>query len=361
MRGRETKQSSMLCLMSPEERVPADHPLRRIKKTTDDVLKRLSPLFDEMYSVAGRSSVPPERLLKAMLLMALYSVRSERMFCEQLNYNLLFRWFLDMDMVEESFDPTTFSHNRARLLEHDVAKEFFSSVVGEAKRRDLMSADHFSVDGTLIEAWASMKSFRPKDEKDDDDKPDGNGWHDFSGKPRSNDTHESKTDPESKLARKGRGQSARLCFSGHALMEHRNGLLADFRIADANQREEVNVALTMLAESAARSKPITVAADRGYDTKRFVRDARALGAVPHVAQLRVRRSNVDGRTTRHPGYGLSLRFRMRIEEIFGWVKTTGNFRRSRWRGVAKTQLTAYMVGAAYNLLRMARLQAMEAS
>lgn len=357
MRGRDTKQSSMLCLMSPEERVPADHPLRRIKKTTDDVLKRLSPLFDEMYAGGGRSSVPPERLLKAMLLMALYSVRSERMFCEQLNYNLLFRWFLDMDMVEEAFDPTTFSHNRTRLLEHDVAKEFFGTVVREAKRRDLMSADHFSVDGTLIEAWASMKSFRPKDESDDDDKPDGNGWTDFSGKPRSNETHESKTDPEAKLARKGKGQPAKLCFSGHALMEHRSGLLADFRIADANQREETNVALAMLADGAVRSKPITVAGDRGYDNKRFVQEARVLGATPHVAQLRARRSNIDARTTRHPGYGLSLRFRMRIEEIFGWVKTTANFRRSRWRGIARTQLAAYMVGAAYNLLRMSRLQA----
>jgi transposase len=356
MRGRETKQSSMLCLMSPEERVPADHPLRRIKKTTDEVLKRLSPLFDEMYASGGRSSVPPERLLKAMLLMALYSVRSERMFCEQLNYNLLFRWFLDMDMVEESFDPTTFSHNRSRLLEHEVAHEFFGSVVREAKRRDLMSADHFSVDGTLIEAWASMKSFRPKDENDDDDKPDGNSWHDFSGKPRSNDTHESKTDPEAKLARKGVGQPAKLCFSGHALMENRNGLLVDFRIADANQREEVNTALAMLADGAARSKPITVGADRGFDTKRFVREARELGVTPHVAQLRVRRSNVDSRTTRHAGYRLSLRFRMRIEEIFGWVKTTANFRKSRYRGIARTQLAAYMVGAAYNLLRMARLQ-----
>jgi transposase len=358
MRGRDTKQSSMLCLMSPEERVPADHPLRRIKKTTDEVLKRLSPLFDEMYASGGRSSVPPERLLKAMLLMALYSVRSERMFCEQLNYNLLFRWFLDMDMVEEAFDPTTFSHNRERLLAHDVAKEFFGTVVREAKRRDLMSADHFCVDGTLIEAWASMKSFRPKDEKDDDDdKPDGNAWQDFSGKPRSNDTHESKTDPEAKLARKGKGQAAKLCFSGHALMENRNGLLADLRIADANQREEVNVALAMLADSAVRSKPVTVGADRGYDTKRFVRETRELGATPHVAQLRVRRSNIDSRTTRHAGYGLSLRFRMRIEEIFGWIKTTANFRRSRWRGIARTQLAAYMVGAAYNLLRMSKLQA----
>lgn len=346
----------MLCLMSPEERVPADHPLRRIKKVTDDVLKRLSPLFDEMYASTGRSSVPPERLLKAMLLMALYSVRSERMFCEQLNYNLLFRWFLDMDMVEEAFDATTFTHNRERLLRHEVANAFFGAVVREAKRRDLMSADHFSVDGTLIEAWASMKSFRPKDDEDDDDKPDGNSWQDFRGQQRSNDTHESKTDPEAKLSRKGPGQPAKLCFSGHALMENRSGLLVDFRIADANRREELSMALTMIEQSAARSKPITVGADRGYDVQRFVECARTLGATPHVAQLRERPSKIDARTTRHRGYALSLRARMRIEEIFGWIKTTGNFRRSRWRGIQRTQLAAYMVGAAYNLLRMSKLQ-----
>ena len=359
MRGRETKQSSMLCLMSPEERVPADHPLRRIKKTTDTVLERLSPVFDDMYAATGRSSVPPERLLKSMLLMALYSVRSERMFCEQLNYNLLFRWFLDMDMVEEAFDATTFTHNRERLLKHDVAGEFFGAVVREAKRKDLMSTDHFSVDGTLIEAWASMKSFRPKDEKDDDDKPDGNGWQDFSGKPRSNETHECKTDPEAKLMRKGKGKPAVLCFSGHAMMENRNGLLVDFRIADASPREEVNVALAMLDERSPRSRLVTVAADRAYDVKRFVEESRVLGATPHVVQLRKRRSNVDERTTRHPGYAISLRCRMRIEEIFGWMKTAGNFRRSRWRGIAKTQLAASMVAAAYNLLRMSKLLAAE--
>ena len=225
--------------------------------------------------------------------------------------------------------------SRSRLLEHEVANAFFGSVVREAKRRDLMSADHFSVDGTLIDAWDSMKSFRPKDEKDDDDKPDGNGWHDFSGKPRSNDTHESKTtDPEAKLARKRVGQPAKLCFSGHALMENRSGMLVDFRIADANQREEVNTALAMLADGAARSKPITVGADRGLDTKRFVREAPELGVTPHVAQLRVRRSNIDSRTTRHAGYGLSLRLRMRSEEIFGWARrntarTPARFCRSR--------------------------------
>jgi len=264
-----------------------------------------------------------------------------------------------MDMVEEAFDATTFTHNRERLLKHDVAGEFFGAVVREAKRKDLMSTDHFSVDGTLIEAWASMKSFRPKDEKDDDDKPDGNGWQDFSGKPRSNETHECKTDPEAKLMRKGKGKPAVLCFSGHAMMENRNGLLVDFRIADASPREEVNVALAMLDERSPRSRLVTVAADRAYDVKRFVEESRVLGATPHVVQLRKRRSNVDERTTRHPGYAISLRCRMRIEEIFGWMKTAGNFRRSRWRGIAKTQLAASMVAAAYNLLRMSKLLAAE--
>lgn len=346
----------MLCLMSPEERVPADHPLRRIKKVTDAVLKRLSPVFDEMYASTGRASVPPERLLKSMLLMALHSVRSERLFCEQLDYNLLFRWFLDMDMVEESFDATTFTHNRERLLRHEVAKEFFSAVVREAKKRDLMSSDHFSVDGTLIEAWASIKSFRPKDENDDDDdKRDGNRWMDFRGEQRSNDTHESKTDPEAKLMRKGAGQAARLCFSGHALMENRSGMLVDLRIAEANGRAEIDMALAMLKENVARSKPITVGGDRGFDVQRFVDGARELGATPHVAQLRERPSKIDRRTTRHRGYGLSLRARMRIEEVFGWIKTTGNLRRSRWRGIQRTQLAAYMVGAAYNLLRISKM------
>jgi transposase len=217
MRGKNTKQSSMLCLMSPEERVPVDHPLRAIKKLADAALATLSPTFDQMYASTGRSSVPPERLLKSMLLIALYSVRSERQFCEQLDYNLLFRWFLDMDMLQSSFDATVFTYNRERLMAHDVAAQFFGAVVEQARSRQLLSSDHFSVDGTLIESWASAKSFRPKDDEDDDN----NGWSDFSGQKRSNDTHESKTDPEAKLWRKGRGREAKLSYMGHALMENR--------------------------------------------------------------------------------------------------------------------------------------------
>ena len=345
----------MLCLLSPEDRVPQSHPLRRIKKLADDALNELSPLFDQMYSTTGRPSVPPERLLKAMVLMALYGVRSERLLCEQLDYNLLFRWFLDMDTVEESFDPTAFSHNRQRLMDHEVAARFFSSVVGSAQRAGLMSSEHFSVDGTLIEAWASMKSLRPRDEDDHDN----NGWGDFRGTKRSNETHESKTDPEARLARKGRGKEAKLCFSAHALMENRSGLLVDFELAEANPKAEPRVALEMLGRSVHGCHRVTVGADRGYDQRGFVRGARELNITPHVAQFGQRGGNrgsaIDGRTVRHRGYGQSLLKRMRVEEIFGWMKSSARFSRSRWRGLARTQLMGQLVAAAYNLLRMGKL------
>lgn len=359
MRGAQTHQSSMLCLMSPESRVPQSHPLRSIKALADTVLTEMSPVFDSMYASMGRPSVPPERLLKSMLLMALYTVRSERQFCEQLDYNLLFRWFLDMDMVEGSFDASTFSRNRERLLQHEVTALFFRAVVAEAQAGSLMSSEHFSVDGTLIEAWASMKSFRAKDGSDDDQ--DGNGWVDFKGKRRSNETHESRTDPEAKLMRKGPGKEARLSFSAHALMDNRNGLLMDFRIADASPKSEPETALRMVDETVAGNHRVTVGADRGYDTKAFVEGARQLHVTPHVAQYRKgegrRGSAIDARTTRHRGYQSSLRVRMRIEQVFGWMKTAGHFRRTRFRGKRRTQLAAYMVAAAYNLLRIAKLRA----
>ncbi len=350
----------MLCLLSAASRVPANHPLRDIKVLADAALQELSPVFDAMYAEEGRPSIPPERLLKASLLMALYTVRSERQLCEQLAYNLLFRWFLDMDMVEESFEHSTFSKNRERLLQHDVAARFFGTVVAQARTARLMSAEHFSVDGTLIEAWASMKSFRPKD---DGKRPgpgasggDSNRWVDFRGEKRSNETHESKTDPESRLMRKGPGREAKLCFSGHALMENRHGLLVDFRIALATGRAERELALRMLDEEMPGERPLTVGADRGYDTQKFVQDCRARNVTPHVAQnTRGRRSAIDGRTTCRAGYGVSLRLRMRIEEIFGWMKTVGNFARTKLRGLARTQHGAYLVASAYNLLRMARL------
>lgn len=350
----------MLCLMSPESMVPERHPIRRIKKLADDCLAQLSATFDKMYSATGRPSIPPERLLKASILMALYSVRSERQFCEQLGYNLLFRWFLDMDMVEPTFDATTFTKNRERLLAHDVAGEFFAAVVGQARRARLMSEDHFTVDGTLIEAWASLKSFKKKDGSGDDQTPPddpSNPTVNFHGEKRSNETHVSTTDPQSRLARKGRGKEAKLSYSAHALMENRNGLLVDFRVAEANGTAERDVALTMLDENKLRRGSITLGADKGYDTREFVDECRALNVVPHVAQqITVQRgSAIDSRTTRHPGYAVSQRIRKRVEEIFGWAKTVGGFRRTRFHGMDRTQLAAYVVGAAYNLLRIARL------
>jgi len=354
MRGKNTKQSSMLCLMSPEDRVPADHPLRAIKKLADAALATLSPTFDEMYGSTGRPSVPPERLLKSMLLIALYSVRSERQFCEQLDYNLLFRWFLDMDMLEPSFDATAFTHNRERLMAHDVASRFFSAVVEQARSRHLMSSEHFSVDGTLIESWASAKSFRPKN----DDDEDNNGWSDFSGKKRSNETHESKTDPESKLWRKGRGREAKLSYMGHALMENRNGLLVEFEVTEASGTAEREAALAMIDQSVLGEHRVTVGADRGYDTKKFVAQCRERAVTPHVAQNvnARRRSAIDGRTTRHDGYAISIGLRRRIESIFGWLKSIAGLRRSRLRGRSQTKLVAYMSAAAYNILRIARLE-----
>ena len=363
MRGIDTKQSSMLCLLSPETVVPATHPARRIKRLADQALARLSPQFDRMYSLVGRPSIPPERLLKASVLMALYTVRSERLFCEQLDYNLLFRWFLDMDMTEPSFDPSTFSKNRQRLIEADIAKQFFARVTEQATEAKLMSHEHFTVDGTLIDAWASLKSFKERgsDEQGPPDDP-GNPTVDFHGQRRSNETHQSTTDPEAKLARKGRGKEAKLSHSGHALMENRHGLLVDLRIDEANGRAEREVALQMLDDELPGEKPITLGADKAYDTHDFVAQCRSRNVTPHVAQHEnARRSSaIDARTTRHPGYAVSQRIRKRVEEIFGWVKTVANFRRTRYRGRARTQLAAYFVAAAYNLLRIAKLVASEA-
>ena len=345
----------MLMLMSPEAMVPKDHPARRIKKLADEALAELSPVFDAMYSGTGRPSIPPETLLKSMLLIALYSVRSERMFCERLRYDLLFKWFLDMNMADEPFDASSFSRNRDRLLEHEVAHRFLQAVVGRAKKARLMSVDHFSVDGTLIEAWASMKSFRPKDE--DDDQNDGNGWSDFRGQTRSNDTHGSKTDPEAKLMRKGRGREAKLSFTESVLMENRNGLVVDLKVTQATGDAETSAAIDLVVSALPTSNQITIGADKAYDTRGFVHAARFFGATPHVAQNEhARRSSaIDARTTRHPGYGASQIVRRRIESIFGWMKTVGGFRRTRFRGVARTQLYAQIAATAYNLLRIGKL------
>jgi transposase len=365
MRGISEKQSIMFTLISAESRVPRDHPLRPIKRMAEEELERLSRVFDQMYSSVGRPSIPPERVLKSLLLIALYSVRSERQFCEQLDYNLLFRWFLDMNMVEESFDPTVFTKNRERLLNHEVGRLFFDAIVHKAREARLMSDDHFTVDGTLIEAWASLKSFRPKGEEKSQRPTDGDSGNptvDFHGEKRSNKTHESTTDPESRLMRKGRGKEAKLSYGAHVLMENRNGLLVDFQVTKATGRAEEEAAEAMLKRQARKKiRPKTLGGDKGYDTHDFVAMLRRRQITPHVAANSERRggSAIDGRTTRHRGYEISQRIRKKVEEIFGWMKTIGGFRRTRVKGEIRTQLTGWFVGAAYNLLRMAKLLSSE--
>lgn len=360
MRGDVSHQEAMFSYLSPDARVPATHPIRPIKAMADDALARLSPVFDRMYSTLGRPSIPPERLLKGELLIALYSVRSHRLFCEQLDYDILFRWFLDMSLDEPGFDHSTFSQNSERLLTHAVAQQFFDAVVRVARREGLLSDEHFTVDGTLIEAWASLKSFRPKasPEAAPPDDP-GNPTVDFHGERRTNATHQSTTDPEAHLMRKGRGKEAKLCVSGHVLMENRHGLCVDLQIAPATGTAERDTALRILRRQARRGhRPRTLGADKGYHCRELVRALRRRRIRPHLAQVTGRHTpGLDGRTTRTRGYALSQRIRKRVEEIIGWLKTIGGLRRTRFRGVARTQHAAYLVGAAYNLLRIGRLRA----
>jgi transposase len=342
---------------SVEERIAADHPLRRIKAQADAVLASMNAAFEAMCAEGGRPSIAPERLLKASLLIALYSVRSDRLFCEMLDYNMLFRWFLDMDLEERSFDHSSFSKNRARLIEHEIAKGVFAGVVNQAKAKQLLSDEHFTVDGTLIESWASFKSFKRKDGEPPKSGPDGTGMVDLRGEKRTNATHESSTDPEAKLMRKGNGQPAKLSFGAHALMEKRSGLLVDVAITDATLFEPKAAAPMCDRRRRARQGMSTLGADKGYDNKGFIALLRGRKIAPHIARIEGRRTpGLEGRTTRHEGYALSQRKRKRIEEIFGWMKTVGGLRKSRFVGIVKTQLAAYRVGAAYNLLRMARMQ-----
>ena len=361
MRGRCNPQVSMLAFIDPEERIPLEHPLRTIKVLADQALADLSPTFEALYAEVGRPSTPPERLLKASLLLALYSVRSERAFCEELEYNLLFRWFLDMDLLEPSFDPTVFTKNRERLLRHQVGQELFDEVVGRAHERGLLSDEHFTVDGTLIEAAASLKSFRRKDGEPattTDDDP-GNPSVDFHGERRSNATHRSTTDPDARLMRKGKGKEAKLVFMGHALMENRHGLLVDFQVTHATGTAERDIVPKLLDQAKERHfHPKTLGGDKNYDTQDCVADIRERRVTPHVAQnTSGRRSAIDGRTTRHPGYAVSQRIRKRVEEIFGWMKTVAGFRRTRYRGLGRTGLAGYLVATAYNLVRLSRLAA----
>jgi transposase len=359
MRGQPQSQPEFLTLLSPESVVPQEHPLRAIKRHVDQVLGELSPLFNRMYADEGRPSIPPERLLKAKLLIALYSVRSETLFCEQLGYNLLFRWFLDMDLTEPTFVQSAFSKNQERLLQHHVAQKFFRAVYELSRAADWASDEHFTVDGTLIESAASLKSFVPKDSPagPSDDDP-GNPSVDFHGQKRRNATHQSTTDPEARLYRKGKGKEAKLYFAAHALMENRHGLLSDIQITSATETTETKTALVQLRQHSKRTgvAAATVGGDKSYHNAEFVDGCRKRALAPHVAEMKGREvAGLDGRTTRQKSYAVSQRKRKRVEEIFGWMKVIGGLRRSRFIGIARTGLWAYFVGAAYNLVRLARL------
>jgi transposase len=358
MRGDSNEQSWMLLAITPDQKVPQDHPIRAIKPIVDRALASLSPVFSRMYAKVGRPSIPPEHLLKASLLIAFYSIRSERQFCERLEYDLLFKWFLDQNIATPAFDASTFSKNRQRLLEHDVARQFFQAVIEEARQRELLSEEHFTVDGTLLEAWASMKSVQPKD---DEGGPPQRGFKnpdvDFRGEKRSNETHASRTDPEALLMRKGLGKETKLCFAGHVLMENRNGLIVDIDLTQATGRAEREAALRMLDRLPRKKRRLTLGADKGYDTRDFVQDLRQRKVTPHVTQNQNgRRSAIDGRTTSHGGYKLSQRIRKRVEEIFGWAKTIGGGDKLRYIGIACNQLWAELMATGYNLVRMVRIE-----
>jgi transposase len=349
---------AMLTTLSPEELIPANHPIRRIRTVVETVLAELDDNFDAMYARSGRPSVPPEQLLKATVLMALYSIRSERAFCERLNYDLLFKWFLDLPIDARAFDATTFSKNRQRLLDHEIADRFFAMVVAQARLRRYVSSEHFTVDGTLLEAWASHKSFKPKDTPPDPPAAGRNAEVDFHGQRRSNATHQSTTDPEARMARKSNATAAKLCFMGHLLMENRNALLVDAELSEANGYAERDVAVEMLGRLPKMARRRTVGGDKGYDTAGFVASVRELGFTPHVAQhTNQRRSAIDGRTTRHAGHEISMRIRKRVEEPFGWVKTVGGGRKLRYKGRQRNRAWFLMTAAVYNIIRVVDLDA----
>ena len=359
MRGEDQQQSHMFSYLSPEARVRKDHPLRAIRAMMDEVLSQLSRQFDSMYARVGRPSIAPEKLLRAQVLQMLYTIRSERLLMEEMDYNLLFRWFVGLNADDEVWDATTFTKNRDRLLEADVAKEFLAVVVEQARGKGLISDEHFTVDGTLLEAWASAKSFKPKDQNPGSAPDDaGNPTVNFRGEKRSNETHESKSDPEARLARKGAGKESKLSYSGNLLVENRNGLIVDAELFQANGTAERDAALIML-EQIAGTQPVTVGGDKGFDTRDFVKECRHMRVTPHVAQNLERRggSAIDGRTTRHPGYAISQNKRKRIEECFGWLKTIALLRKVRHRGVYKVHWIFTLACAAYNLVRMRNLAA----
>jgi len=360
MRGPVINQTAMLSTITTEDLVPKDHPIRRIKPTVDAILVKLEPTFRAMYSAIGRPSIPPEQLLKSTVLMAMYSVRSERQFCERLQYDMLFRWFLDMGIEDTVFVPTTFTKNRERLLTHEVADKFFKASVEQARLRGFVSDDHFTADGSLLEAWASLKSFKPKD-GDGSSSGEGGGRNpsvDFHGEKRSNETHASTTDAEALLARKGNAQPAKLQFAEHVVMENRSGIVVEAELTPATGTAERETTLALLQRlPGADRRRRTLGADKGYDTAEFVRECRKLGVTPHVAQNTTRRrSAIDGRTTRHEGYALSQRIRKRVEEIFGWEKTVGGCRKLRFIGVRRNRIWVLFANATFNLTRIANIE-----
>lgn len=365
MRGTDRRSGSLFSYVALEERVPRDHPLRVIKTIVDDALADLDTAFERLYEGSGRSSIAPERLLRASLLQAFYSIRSERQLVEQIDYNLLFRWFVGLGIDDPVWDHSTFSKNRDRLLEADVAASFLEAVLRHPKVKRFLSNDHFSVDGTVVEAWASMKSFRAKDGSDGPPGPGRNGEADFHGKTRKNDTHASTTDPDAKLFKKAHGKEAKLCFLGHALMENRSGLIVEAHITQASGRAEREAAITMIERQSPGSvRQLTLGADKGYDTAPFAAELRAMNVTPHIARHdgitktgKRRRSSVDGRTTRHPGYAASQRIRKRIEEAFGWVKMIAGLGKTKLRGTKRVGFQFTFAMAAYNLIRMPRLLA----
>jgi transposase len=360
MRGSDEGSGSLFSYVDLETRVPKGHPLRAIREITNGALSDLSADFEAMYAPLGRPSIPPEKLLRASLLQAFYSIRSERQLMERLAFDLLFRWFVGLGIDDAVWDHSVFSKNRDRLLEGEIAAKFLAAVLTQPTVKQLLSTDHFSVDGTLVEAWASMKSLKPKNEDRGDEPPVSGGRNeevDFRGEKRSNQTHASTSDPDAMLYRKGPGMEAKLCYIGHALMENRHGLFVDARLTRVSGHAERLAALEMIEPRADRQKAITLGGDKGFDAADFVMELREINVTPHIARNTTRRSAIDGRTTRHPGYAASQRVRKRIEEGFGWMKTIAGFRKTKYRGIDKVGWAFTLAATAYNLIRLPKLMA----
>jgi transposase len=360
MRGTDGQSGSLFSYVDLETRVPNDHPLRAIREIVNGALSDLSAAFATMYAPLGRPSIPPEKLLRASLLQAFYTIRSERQLMERLEFDLLFRWFVGLGIDDAVWDHSVFSKNRDRLLEGDVAAKFMAAVLMQPNVKRLLSTDHFSVDGTLVEAWASMKSLKPKKATGGDEPPTSGGRNeevDFRGEKRSNQTHASTSDPDAMLYRKGSGMEAKLCYIGHTLMENRNGLLVDARLTRVSGHAERLAALDMIEPRADRPEAITLGGDKGFDAADFVMELREINVKPHIARNTARRSAIDGRTTRHPGYVASQRIRKRIEEGFGWMKTIAGLRKTKYRGLERVRWAFTLAATAYNLIRLPKLMA----